>query len=132
MKLLLAGTAVLLAACSSGSATSGSGKPTPSRSATLSLTDNHKTIQLDVPAAVTVRLPYVIQNSLRWKLASGGAGMTLRSETALPSKNRTDGTQVFELQVSDKSTIPLIFDLEKPGPLTPNPEQRFTATLQSS
>jgi hypothetical protein len=132
MRLLLAGTAVLLASCSSGPVTSGSAKPTPSQSATISLTDNDKTIQLHVPAAVTVRLPYVVQNSLRWQLASGGAGMTLRSETALPSKNRTAGTQVFDLRVTDKSTIPLIFVLEKPGPLTPNPKQRFSTTLQSS
>jgi hypothetical protein len=129
--LLVAGLALLLAACGSGP-TSGSTTPAPSHSVTLSLADNHKTIQLHVPAAVTVRLPYVVQKSLRWELASGGAGMTLRSETAVPSKSNTAGTQVFELQVSDKSTIPLIFVLEKPGPLTPNPKERFAATLQSS
>jgi len=137
MTLVVVGMAMLLGACGSGStgsgsAGSGSATPAPSHSVTLSLTDNHKTVELHVPAAVTVRLPYVVKNSLRWELASGGAGMTLRSETAVPSKNQTVGTQVFELQVTDKSSIPLIFVLEPPGPLTPNPKQRFSAMLQSS
>src|SRR5271157_2076976 len=79
MTVVTVGTAVLLGACGSGPG-SGSHLPhAPSHAVTLSLADNHETVQLHVPAAVTVRLPYVVKNPLRWELASGGAEMTLQS-----------------------------------------------------
>jgi hypothetical protein len=132
MTLVTVCAAVLLGACGSGPGSGSGPRHAPSHTVTLSLADNHETVQLHVPAAVTVRLPYVVKNPRRWELASGGAGMTLQSETAVTSKNKSAGTQVFDLKVTDRSSIPLIFVLEKPGPLTPNPAQRFSATLRSS
>lgn len=130
--VILATGALLLSACSSNPAPSHSGTPAPRHDVTLSIADTHDKVELLVPARVTVQLPYDVKQTLRWELTSGGAGMSLQSQKDAPPKHGTTGTQVFKIQVNDKGTLPLIFALAPPGPLPPNPKERFSVTLESS
>jgi hypothetical protein len=131
--LVLAGLGA--AACSSNSTGSTATTTTKAPAATnhLSLTaaDSAKTFSVEVPATITLTLPYRPASKDVWQLASGGAGFsqTAPSTYIRPTGSSSTGSQVFHFSLKAKSSLPIVVYLGPPGPFTTKPVKVFRATL---
>jgi hypothetical protein len=111
---------------------SAAGSTGPSR-VSLDENDSGRTVDVHVPATITVTLPYVPSSGKIWELESGGAGF---AETGSPSYHAPSsagetGTEVFSFKMTSISSIPIVIDEAKPGPL-PAGAKHFSVTVNGS
>jgi hypothetical protein len=128
----LAATAALGAACGSGS-----GSTTPTTAAgphhlTVTAADAGHTVRVAVPGTVTAVLPYSTTGNQQWQVASGGAGFRTLGKPILvpPGTGQSEGTETLRFALTKKGELPLVFDLQAPGPLTGHPARQVAMTLQ--
>ena len=98
----------------------------------LTLSDNHRTVDVLWPAMIRVSLPYLKSTGSVWQLASGGAGFSEIGSSTFHSStsSKTNGMQVFHFDVTSKAVLPLVLDYGPPGPLPNNPVKRFQVTIR--
>lgn len=99
----------------------------------LKATDAMKTIQVHVPAQITLNLPYGPSSGMVWQLVSGGAGFSMPRSPVFhdPGSGATLGTEEFSFVMKGKGTLPVVLDYMKPGPITGTPHQ-FKVTLHGT
>jgi len=147
---VLTGAAVALAACASGStggtATSTTAKAAPatttvppapsapSKTPSLTLSDNHRTIAVIIPATIQVSLPYNPSDHMSWQLVTGGAGFAMIGSPKYtpPTAAGQDGTEVLAFLMTGQAPLQLTLDYAKPGTVPAKPEQRFSVGLKPS
>jgi hypothetical protein len=125
-------TTLIVSACSRSSPRNVPRPRTPTHTASLTLADNHKLVDVLSPANITVSLPYTKASGDVWQLASGGAGFsqigTSTFET-FPSSTATE-LQVFRFHIASNSVLPIVLDYGPPGPLPNSPTRRFQVTIR--
>jgi hypothetical protein len=146
---VLTGTLLALAACangSSGGTTSTTAKAAPatttvppapaapSKTPSLTLSDNHRTIAVIVPATIQVSLPYNPSDHESWQLVTGGAGFAMIGSPKYtpPAAGEQEGTEVLAFLMTGHAPLRLTLDYAKPGTVPAKPEQRFSVGLLPS
>jgi|GEM_PF-5749363 len=147
----LTGLVLTLAACSNGSSsgsattsTTAKSAPasttvppapsTPSKTPSLTLSDNHRTIAVIVPATIKVSLPYNPSDKESWQLVSGGAGFAMigSPKYSPPATNGADGTEVMAFLMTGDSPLQLTLDYAKPATVPAKPAHQFSVALKPS
>jgi hypothetical protein len=95
----------------------------------LDESDSMKTVSVQVPAKVELRLPYDAQSGLVWQLASGGAGFSM---THVPTYSATDRTETFFFSMMNPGKLPVVVDYARPGALIGRHHKQFTVYLSGA
>ena len=123
---------VLGVACSSaqGSNARPTDRSTASSRVSLDESDSGRTVDVHVPATITVTLPYVPSAGKVWELESGGAGFSEVGSPLFhaPRSAGGTGTEVLSFKMTSRATIPIVIDEALPGPLGAG-ARRFSVTI---